>query len=232
MRFLADESCDFAVVRALRAAGHDVSTVSDVTPGAEDHIVAALANSESRVLLTEDKDFGQLAYATGHLTSGVVLVRYPAHARGNARQRHRSRRRRIRCPAHRRVRRCRTRSSAVGTTGLSANSRDGNTVGGDHRSSCTWPTSKSPHLIRARPWIPRHIATRTKPLARRPTDIQVIRRGVGCVAGGATCDDTSATPARGDDSAQLLALHDSHLSTRPAHLRALSPRPPTPTARA
>ena len=45
MRFLADESCDFAVVRALRAAGHDVSTVPDVAPGAEDHIVAALAGS-------------------------------------------------------------------------------------------------------------------------------------------------------------------------------------------
>ena len=81
MRFLADESCDFSVVRALRAAGHDVSAASDLTPGAEDHIVAALAGSDSRVLLTEDKDFGQLAYATGHSTSGVVLIRYPAHAR-------------------------------------------------------------------------------------------------------------------------------------------------------
>ena len=81
MRFLADESCDFAVVRASRAAGYDVATVSDLTPGAEDHIVAALAASESRVLLTEDKDFGQLAHATGHSTSGVVLIRYPARAR-------------------------------------------------------------------------------------------------------------------------------------------------------
>lgn len=81
MRFLADESCDFAVVRALRAAGHDVTTVSDLTPGADDHIVAALADAESRVLLTEDKDFGQLTYATGHSTSGVVLIRYPAPTR-------------------------------------------------------------------------------------------------------------------------------------------------------
>jgi predicted nuclease of predicted toxin-antitoxin system len=64
VRFLADESCDSVVVRALRAAGHDAATVSDVAPGAEDEIVAALANSESRVLVTEDKDFGQLAYAT------------------------------------------------------------------------------------------------------------------------------------------------------------------------
>lgn len=81
MRFLADESCDFAVVRALRAAGHDVITVSDRMPGADDSIVAALAEVESRVLLTEDKDFGQLAYATGHTTSGIVLIRYPASAR-------------------------------------------------------------------------------------------------------------------------------------------------------
>jgi predicted nuclease of predicted toxin-antitoxin system len=81
VRFLADESCDFAVVRALNAAGHDVSTVSDLAPAAEDHVVAALAEAESRILLTEDKDFGQLAYATGLSTSGVVLIRYPAHAR-------------------------------------------------------------------------------------------------------------------------------------------------------
>ena len=72
MRFLADESCDFAVVRALRAVGHDVSTVSDVAPGAEDYVVATLADEESRVLLTEDKDFGQLAYATGRTRSGVT----------------------------------------------------------------------------------------------------------------------------------------------------------------
>ncbi|MBI3080243.1 MAG: DUF5615 family PIN-like protein, partial [candidate division NC10 bacterium] len=32
MRFLADESCDFAVVRALRAAGHDVVAIAEVTP--------------------------------------------------------------------------------------------------------------------------------------------------------------------------------------------------------
>ncbi len=36
MRFLADENCDFTVVRALRAAGHDVLCVSEITPRAED----------------------------------------------------------------------------------------------------------------------------------------------------------------------------------------------------
>lgn len=81
MRFLADESCDFAVVTALRAAGHDVSAVVETNRGAEDEVVLSVARGEERILLTEDKDFGLLAYAGGHETGGVVLIRFPAHAR-------------------------------------------------------------------------------------------------------------------------------------------------------
>jgi len=81
VQFLADESCDFGVVRALRAAGHDVTTAADLVGGADDTVVAGLAVSEARILLTENKDFGQLAYATGHVQSGVILIRLPAGAR-------------------------------------------------------------------------------------------------------------------------------------------------------
>ena len=56
MRFLADESCDFAVVTTLRAAGHDVTAVAEISPRAKDPTVLGLARSEARVLLTEDKD--------------------------------------------------------------------------------------------------------------------------------------------------------------------------------
>jgi hypothetical protein len=42
VRFLADESCDFAVVTALRTAGHDVSAVGEINPGAEDPAVLVL----------------------------------------------------------------------------------------------------------------------------------------------------------------------------------------------
>jgi predicted nuclease of predicted toxin-antitoxin system len=83
VRFLADESCDFAVVRALRAVDHDVTAIVDINPGAEDQTVLALARSESRVLLTEDKDFGVLAYAGGHNTAGVLLIRYPSTSRAS-----------------------------------------------------------------------------------------------------------------------------------------------------
>ncbi|HVT60535.1 MAG TPA: DUF5615 family PIN-like protein [Thermoanaerobaculia bacterium] len=81
MRFLADESCDFAVVRALRAAGHDVVAVAEVARKIEDAEVIDRAVRESRVLLTEDKDFGQLVYAGARESSGVILIRFPPSAR-------------------------------------------------------------------------------------------------------------------------------------------------------
>jgi predicted nuclease of predicted toxin-antitoxin system len=80
MRFLADESCDFAVVRALRAAG-DVLCISESTPRAEDAEVIGLALHEERILLTEDKDFGRLVYSHGQQTLGVIFLRFPTFAR-------------------------------------------------------------------------------------------------------------------------------------------------------
>ena len=81
MRFLADESCDFAVVHALRSRGHDVLAVAEVEQGADDERVIELARSDLRVLITEDKDFGQLTYATTQTRSGVIFIRYPVTAR-------------------------------------------------------------------------------------------------------------------------------------------------------
>lgn len=81
MRFLADESCDFIVVRTLRAAGHDVAAVSEITPRADDSDVISLAVHEKRILLTEDKDFGQLVFAHGQNASGVIFLRFPVEAR-------------------------------------------------------------------------------------------------------------------------------------------------------
>jgi len=81
MRFLADESCDSAVVRALQAAGHDVLAVSESCPGADDELVIDLAAQEKRVLLTEGKDFGRLVHADRRAAGSVVLLRFPARAR-------------------------------------------------------------------------------------------------------------------------------------------------------
>ena len=80
-RFLADESCDFAVVRALRRAGFDVLCISESSPRTEDSEVIRLALHEGRILLTEDKDFGRLVYSHGQDTLGVIFLRFPNFAR-------------------------------------------------------------------------------------------------------------------------------------------------------
>lgn len=82
MRFLADESCDFAVVRALRGDGHDVLAVGEFQPRSVDEDLMQLALAESRLLLTEDKDFGWLVFAAHMDSPGVILIRFPASARG------------------------------------------------------------------------------------------------------------------------------------------------------
>ena len=84
MRFLADESCDFAVVRALRADGHEVTAVGEVSAGASDEKVISMAIRESAVLLTEDKDFGQLVFAERQATAGVIFIRFPSTFRTEA----------------------------------------------------------------------------------------------------------------------------------------------------
>ncbi len=81
MRFLADESCDFAVVRALRRAGFDVVSVLENASRAEDSEVIELALREERILLTEDKDFGRLVYSHGQKPPGVIFLRFPTFAR-------------------------------------------------------------------------------------------------------------------------------------------------------
>ena len=81
MRFLADESCDFAVVRLLRSLGHDVTAVSEFQTWSIDRELIEMAYREERILLTEDKDFGWLAFVAQAANPGVVLIRFPAQAR-------------------------------------------------------------------------------------------------------------------------------------------------------
>ncbi len=81
LRFLADESCDFAVVRALRASGHDVVAVSEVAPRSDDRDLINQASREQRILVTEDKDFGWLVFASHADSAGVILIRFPGNAR-------------------------------------------------------------------------------------------------------------------------------------------------------
>lgn len=81
VRLLADESCDFAVVRDLRAHGYDVLAVSEVTQRSDDRELIEQAYREKRILLTEDKDFGWLVFVSHENSAGVILLRFPGDAR-------------------------------------------------------------------------------------------------------------------------------------------------------
>jgi len=81
IEFLADESCDFIVVRTLRSAKYDVLSVAESFPSASDQQVLRHAAKEKRILLTEDKDFGEWVFAHGENISGVILIRFPPNAR-------------------------------------------------------------------------------------------------------------------------------------------------------
>lgn len=81
MKFLLDESCDAAIATALEIEGHDVARVSQISQGITDDEVVKLALGQNRILLTEDKDFGQLVYASGKENCGVILFRFPANER-------------------------------------------------------------------------------------------------------------------------------------------------------
>lgn len=83
MRFLADECCDFAAVRVLRAQGHDVLAVGEFQNRTVDRELLELALSDDRILLTEDKDFGWLVFAARRDSPGVILLRFPASARSS-----------------------------------------------------------------------------------------------------------------------------------------------------
>jgi predicted nuclease of predicted toxin-antitoxin system len=75
MQFIVDESAGTAVVGYLRSAGHDVLAVSDAIPQANDEDILSRAMSERRILITNDKDFGELIFRRGQAHHGVVLLR-------------------------------------------------------------------------------------------------------------------------------------------------------------
>ena len=81
VKFFADESCDFAAVRALREAGYDVAAAVEIMPGASDQRILELAAKEQCILLTEDKDFGEWVFSHGRRTNGIVLIRFPGGQR-------------------------------------------------------------------------------------------------------------------------------------------------------
>ncbi len=75
MNVVADEGVDKAIVDVLRAVGFSVKYFAESGAGASDKDVLAAANAAHSLLLTTDKDFGELIFRQRLVSSGVVLAR-------------------------------------------------------------------------------------------------------------------------------------------------------------
>lgn len=75
MRWLVDECVDAELVRQLSRRGHDVVYVAADGSGSTDPQVLRRAREEDRILLTEDKDFGDLVFRFRFALPELVLLR-------------------------------------------------------------------------------------------------------------------------------------------------------------
>jgi predicted nuclease of predicted toxin-antitoxin system len=75
MNLVADEGVDRQIVERLRADNHDVVYVAELAPSISDDEVLQQANNRQAVLLTIDKDFGELVFRLNRVAAGVILIR-------------------------------------------------------------------------------------------------------------------------------------------------------------
>ena len=75
MNFFLDESVDAPVAYRLRGDGHTVVCVWELEPGISDDEVLARADRDRAILVTADKDFGELVFRLGRVHHGVLLIR-------------------------------------------------------------------------------------------------------------------------------------------------------------
>jgi predicted nuclease of predicted toxin-antitoxin system len=75
-KLLADENVPLKAVEALRRKGVDVVSVIELSPGLKDREVLNLANREGRIIVTFDKDFGELVVRERARVKGLILLRF------------------------------------------------------------------------------------------------------------------------------------------------------------
>ncbi len=76
MRFLANENVPLDAITALREKAHDVIWIRTDAPGSSDEDILSRGVAAGRIVITFDKDFGELAFRS-HLPSqcGIILFR-------------------------------------------------------------------------------------------------------------------------------------------------------------
>jgi predicted nuclease of predicted toxin-antitoxin system len=83
MKFVVDESTGDSVAAELRRLGHDVLSIQEAFSGLDDPPILNIAVTEDRIVVTNDKDFGELVYRSGLPHAGVILFRLDDESAGN-----------------------------------------------------------------------------------------------------------------------------------------------------
>ena len=75
MKFLADENVDAQIIKRLRDDGHTIIYIAETEPSISDIEIMQTANHNQALLITGDKDFGELVFRQRHILYGVILIR-------------------------------------------------------------------------------------------------------------------------------------------------------------
>lgn len=75
MKFLLDENIGKTVAKFLEKLGYAASRIRLIAPGIEDYEVLDLSVSKNSILITSDKDFGELIFKEGWFSTGIIFLR-------------------------------------------------------------------------------------------------------------------------------------------------------------
>ena len=76
LRILADENIDSKIIKRLRSLNIDVYSITEESSGITDIEVIQTADAKRAVILTRDKGFGEMVFASSKRSNGVILLRY------------------------------------------------------------------------------------------------------------------------------------------------------------
>jgi predicted nuclease of predicted toxin-antitoxin system len=81
MKFLLDQSTDARLLSYLKQLGHDVTQIHHTYPeSTPDEEVLSIARQEERILITDDRDFGELVFRLQQPHAGVIFLRLGTYA--------------------------------------------------------------------------------------------------------------------------------------------------------
>jgi predicted nuclease of predicted toxin-antitoxin system len=77
IKFIADENIPLKVVERLKEENLDIKSIASVQPGLKDEEIARISEREKAVIITFDKDFGEIIFRKSLKPFGVILLRIP-----------------------------------------------------------------------------------------------------------------------------------------------------------